>query len=223
MSALTANVRFELLRLLRSQRVFLLILAPVAGPIGSAIAFVYFHVGLVGTARLLGLFVTGGLGAMVAIDYCALTVGEELYRRAHLTFFTLPQSRATILTGRLLVALGAPLGAFLLGGAEVWVLAGVLVTNQPGFPPTLLDPLHLYEALAVLMVFLGAITLTASIITRSASEAIVAGVLGGVVTVAAAFYFVFEHQISMEFPAALGLLAAVAVGWSLWRYEQLES
>lgn len=223
MSALGANVRFELLRLLRSQRLFLLVLAPVAGPIGSAIAFVYFHVGLVGTARELGLFVTGGLGAMVAIDYGALTAGEELSRRAHLMFFTLPQSRGTLLTGRLIVALGLPVAAFLLGGAEVWVLAGALVQNQPGLNPPLLDPGHLFEGMALLLVFLGAISVNASVITRSASEALVVGVLGGVVTAGVALYFVLEHQISMLFPVALGLVAAGAVGWSLYRYESLES
>lgn len=195
----------------------------VAAPIGSAIAFVYFGVQLVGTARELGLFITAGLAGMIVIDLCALTVGEELSRKAHLTSFTLPQGRAGILGGRLLLLLAASLGVFLVGGLEVWALAGVLVHNQAGARPPLLDPLRLFEAMVLLLFFLGAITVCASIITRSASEALVAGILGGVVTAGGAGYFLLEHDISMAFPAALGLAAVAALAVSFERYEKLDS
>lgn len=223
MSALGANVRLELDRLVRSQRIFLLIIAPVAGPIGSAIAFVYFDVGLVSLAQILGLFVTGGLGGMVLIDLCALTVGEDLSRRSHLTILTLPQPRASVLAGRLLVSLGAPLLAFLLGGVEVYYLAGVLVHNVPGTPGLGIDPLHLLEAMALLLFFLGAIAVAASMVTRNASGPLVVGILGGVVAAAGAFYFLHEGEITMLYPGALGLVGVGALGWSAYQYEALDS
>jgi ABC-type transport system involved in multi-copper enzyme maturation permease subunit len=222
-SSLVANARFEVRRLVRSQRIFLLTIPPVAAPIGSAIAFVYFHVPLVGTARMLGLFIAAGLGGMISIDLSALTVGEELSRKVELTTFTLPQGRRAVLAGRLLVVLGSTLGVFLVGGLAVWELAGLLVTDQPGAVPTLIDPLHLFEAMFPLLLFLGAITVCASVITKSASQALVAGVLGGVVTAGAAGYFLLEHEISMGFPAALGIAAVIAIVVTFYLFDALDS
>lgn len=230
MSALVANARWEVLRLLRSRRVFLLLIPVIAGPIGSACAFLYFgHVqpnGAVltnGTAIMLGLFVTGGLAGMVMLDLSALTVGEELARRSHLTAFSLPQTRAEMLAGRLLVVLGGSLAVFALGGILVWPIAGAIVPPVSGAPAPLFPTVHLFLAMLALLLFLGAVTLNASVITRSASESLVAGVLAAVVTAAAAGWFTYERQISMLFPAVLVLVAAVALGWSFERFEKLES
>lgn len=219
--SLVANLRWELLRLWRSQRIFLLLIPPIAGPVGSAIAFLYLHVASQGIALLLGLFVTGGLGGMIVIDYSALTLGEELVRRAELTEFTLPQSRGSLLAGRLVVVFGTSLGSFGVGAAGVWALAGVFA---PGSSSTVLFvPSHLLEALFLLLFFLGAITLCASTITRSASESLVAGILGGVLTAGLAFYFVYERTITMWYPAALGVAGAVALALAWVRYDALDA
>lgn len=113
MNALLANARWEARRLLRSQRVFLLLIPPVAGPVGSALALLYFHVSSHPIALMLGLFVLGGLGALVTVDLCALTLGEELAVRAHLALFPLPQHRHEILLGRVAVVLLAVWGVSL--------------------------------------------------------------------------------------------------------------
>jgi hypothetical protein len=216
-----ANARWEAIRLVRSQRVFLLAIPPVAGPIGSAIAFLYFHIQYQADALLLGLLVTGGLSALVMLDLAALTVGEELACRAHYTLFTLPQERWVMLSGRVGVVFGASLAVFALGSALVVLLATELVpaTTLPG----VINPVHLVEGMAILLVFLGAVTLTASILTRSASEALVAGILAAVVTVAVAAYLLLHGELTMLFPAVLGLGAGIAFGWSVASYSSLES
>lgn len=230
MSALVANARWEVLRWVRSRRIFLLVIPLIAGPIGSALAFLYFrHVqanGTVltnGTALLLGLFVTGGLSAMVTLDLAALSEGEELSRRSHLLSLSLPQSRAEVLGGRLMLVLGSTLAIFALAGALVWPIASLVVPVQPTDPAPLFPPFHLYEGILALLFFLGASTVTASIIARSASEALVAGVLAGVVTASAAGYLAYVHQITMVFPAVLVVVGAVALGWAFTRFEALDT
>ncbi|MDE1821135.1 MAG: hypothetical protein KGJ23_10440 [Euryarchaeota archaeon] len=230
MNAVLANARWELLRLLRSRRIFLLVIPVIAGPIGSALAFFYFGKmepnGAVlthGTALMLGLFVTGGLAGMVMLDLSALSAGEDLARRSHVIAFALPQSRSSVLLGRLLVVFGATLGVFSVGALGVWPIAGAIVPALPSDPHPLYDATHLFLAMLSLLFFLGAVTLNASIITKSSSEALVAGVLAGVVTAAAAFYFTYLHQISLLFPEVLLVVGAVALGWSFLRFERLES
>lgn len=230
MSTLMASARWELTRLRRSRRLFLLVIPVIAGPIGSALAFLYFaHVTTNGTsltrgtALLLGLFVTGGLSGIVMLDLSALTVGEELARRSHVIEFALPQSRPGILGGRLLVVFGLTLGVFVVAGLAVWPIAGAIVPAAPGDPAPLFDPVHLFEGMLCLLLFLGAVALNASVITRSSSEALVAGVLAGVVTAAAAGWFAYERQISLLFPAALLAIAVGALVWTFLRFEALES
>jgi ABC-type transport system involved in multi-copper enzyme maturation permease subunit len=219
--AVFANIRWEVTRLVRSRRVFLLSIPPVAGPIGSAIAFLYFHVQYQSTALLLGLLVTGGLSTLVMLDLSALSVGEELSRRAHFTLFTLPEERWAMLAGRVIVVFGASLAVYALGAALVSVLAAELVPATGG--SIAINSSHLIEGVAVMLLFLGAVTLTASIITRSASEALVAGVLSAVVTVAVAGYFLLQGTLTMLFPAVLGVAAVIALGWSFVSYSDLES
>ena len=221
--SLRANLRWEALRWLRSQRLFLLTIPVVAGPIGSALAFLYFHVPDRSTALILGIFVTGGLSAIVVLDLASLMVGEDLSRRANLFHFTLPEPRWTILGGRLVLVLGAGLGAYAAGAAVVWGLASLLVPSPSGAPPPLLDPMHLAEGVAALLLLLGAATVTASILTRSASEALVAGVLSAVVVAAATGYLLLQGQLTMVLPLVLLLSALIAVGWSLVAYGRLES
>ncbi len=230
MSALVANARWELIRLVRSKRLFLLVIPVIAGPVGSLLAFLYFaHVqanGTLlthGTALTLGLFVTGGLAGMVMLDLGALTVGEEIARRSHMISFGLPQSRAGILAGRLLVVFGLTLGAFVVGGLLVWPIASAVVPASSGEAAPLFDPVHLFEGVLCLLLFLGAIAVNASVLTRSSSEALVAGVLAGVVTVALAGWFTYEGQISMLFPAVLLAVAVVALLWSFLRFESLDT
>lgn len=220
-SAVLANCRWEIMRLIRSQRIFLLSIPPVAGPIGSAIAFLYFHVQSHEAALVLGLIVTAGLGTLVMLDLAALSAGEELSRKAHFTMFTLPQERWAMLSGRIIVVFGSSITVFSAGAALIFVLSSALV---PGGSSTItLNPIHMFEGLAVMLVFLGAVALTASIITRSSSEALVAGILSAVVTVALAGYFLLKGELTMLFPAVLGLASVAAFGWSFYSYSVLES
>ena len=134
-STIALNARWEWTCLRRSQRVFLFLIPPIAGPVGSAIADVYLKVPSVATALILGLLIEAGLTALVILDLTALAVGEELSRRAHLVSFALPQGRGRMLIGRLSVALGGSLAVFAAGAAGVWALGGLLVQPRPAHRP----------------------------------------------------------------------------------------
>jgi hypothetical protein len=215
------NARWEVRRLYRSQRIFLFLIPPIAGPIGSAIADLYLHIPSLDTALILGLLITGGLGALVILDLTALAVGEELTLRAHLAFFPLPQRRGIALAGRLLVVVGGPCGAYAIGAAGVWALGGALVTTTSTVPPIFI-PFHLLLSIFALLLGLAGVAAAAAVVTRTASEALVAGVLAGVVLAGGAGYFVFEHTISAGFPIAVALVGAGGLGWTLVRYPTLE-
>ena len=230
MTSVLANARWEVVRLLRSRRLYLLVIPPVAGPIGSALAILDFGplaphgAPLVHpTALVLGLFIVGGLASMVVLDLAALTVGEDLGRRAHLTAFSLPQARWEVLAGRFLVVMGAGLGAFVVGALLTWGLAGALVPPRSDDGYGLFDPTHLLEAMLALLFFLGAVTTQASVIARSASEALVAGVLAGVTVAGVAGYLLLQQQLTMELPAVLAGGGAIGLAWTFLRFERLES
>lgn len=223
MSSFVANARWEILRLFRSQRIFLWLIPPVAGPIGSGIAFLYLRVPSNAVALILGLFVTGGLAGLVMLDLAALSLGEELSRRAHLVAWVLPQRRGPMLSGRLAVVFGGSLGAFAVGAALLWPVADALVPATAGPALIPLAPTHLFLGLLSLLFFLGSVTFTASTITRSASEALVVGVLGSVVTVAVAGFLLVQHDLTALFPVALSVVAAVLLGASAVRVSKMES
>ncbi|MCL4324256.1 MAG: hypothetical protein M1144_02170 [Candidatus Thermoplasmatota archaeon] len=223
MNALLANARWEARRLLRSQRVFLLLIPPVAGPVGSALALLYFHVSSHPIALMLGLFVLGGLGALVTVDLCALTLGEELAVRAHLALFPLPQHRHEILLGRVAVVLLGSLGAFALGAALTWGTVDLLVPVSAVPGPTLLDPFHLFLGISCLLLFLGGVTLLSSVLVRTASGALVAGVLAGVVVASAGLYLALLHELTLAFPLVLLAVWGVSLAWAVHTYSTLES
>ncbi len=221
-SAIAINTRWEVTRLVRSRRVGLLLIPPVAGPIGSAIADLYLRIPSASTALILGLLVTAGLAALILIDLTALAVGEDLALRAHLLFFTLPQDRAELLAGRLLVAIAGPIGAFALGAGGIELLGGHLITAPTDVTP-IFEPAHLFLGLLAFLLFLAGVTAAASVVTRSSSEAIVAGVLAGVVGAGATGYLEFERQLSLLFPVVLAVAGAAALGWALYAYRSLAS
>jgi hypothetical protein len=205
------NARWELTRLVRSQRVWLLAIPPLAGTVGSAVADLYLRIPSAATAVILGLLVTAGLAAMVLLDLTALAVGEDLGLRAHLLIFPLPQGRSAALTGRLLIVVVGCLGAYLLGAAAVWSLGGTLVVAPAAGTiarPPLFVPWHLLVAVPALLVFLAGVTAVAARITQRSSEAIVAGVLAGVVGAGGAGYLLAQGELTLVFPALL-LLAGV--------------
>ncbi|HEY6238382.1 MAG TPA: hypothetical protein VIZ68_04270 [Thermoplasmata archaeon] len=219
---LAVNARWEALRLRRSTRLWLLLIPPVAAPVGSAIADVYLRIPSQGTALVLGVLITGGLAGLVLLDLVALSVGEDLTLRSHLTFFTLPQRAAPMLGGRLLVAFGGPLVAFGLGAGAVWVLGGALVTPQPGALP-IFDPVHLAVSTVGFLVFLGGVTSAAAVFSRSSSQGVVAGVLAGVVVAGLTGYLLVAGHLSALFPIGLAVVGFAAVGWTLYQYGRLES
>jgi hypothetical protein len=221
LTTFVTNARWEVRRLRRSQRGYLLLIPPVAGPIGSAAADLYLRIPSVATAQILGLLITGGLAALVLLDLTALAVGEELSLRAHLLSFPLPQSRSAALAGRLAVVVGGSAGAYAIGAAGVWFLGGALVAPGPAVAPLFL-PSHLLLAMFGLLLGLAGTVAAAAVVTRTASEALVAGVLAGVVLASLAGYFVFQHTISYVFPVTVGLGGVVALLWVTERYPRLE-
>jgi hypothetical protein len=221
--SLVVNARWELTRLRRSRRIWLLLIPPVAGPIGSAVADLYLHVPSPGTAAVLGLLITGGLGALIVLDLTALAVGEDLGLRAQYLTFALPQGRAASLAGRLAVVLGGALVLYGVGAATIVALADAVVRSTPTSPAPLLIPAHLAVGIVGLLLFLGGITAAAAVATRSASQALVAGVLAGVLAAGLGSYFLLEGRLTSLFPEALAAVGIAGIGWCLWRYAQLDA
>jgi ABC-type transport system involved in multi-copper enzyme maturation permease subunit len=217
------NARWELTRLRRSRRVWLLLIPVVAGPIGSAIADVYLRVPSSGTAEVLGLLITGGLAALVVLDLTALAVGEDLALRTHYLSFALPQPRGSALAGRLTVVVGGSLGAYSLGGLAVLWLAAALVGNSSSAPPPILEPAHLALGMLGLLLFLGGIAGAAGVVTRSAAQALVAGVLGGVVAAGLGSLFLVQGRLTVVFPVALAIAGFAGLAGCVYGYGQIET
>ncbi len=217
------NAGWELTRLRRSRRLWLLFIPVVAGPLGSSIANLLLKVPSVATAQVLGLLITGGLGALVMLDLVALAVGEDLALRTHFLTFVLPQGRASALGGRLLLVTAGSLGAYGLGGAGAWWLAALLVTNQAGAAPPILVASHLYLGLYALLLFLGGVAAVGSVVTRSSAQGLVAGVLAGVVTAGGASFLLLQHQLTVEFPIGLALAGVASLGGAVVQYGRIDA
>ncbi|MCI4345151.1 MAG: hypothetical protein L3K07_00120 [Thermoplasmata archaeon] len=222
-NAFLLNARWELRRLRRSRRLWLLILPLVAAPVGSAVADLYLHVPSVDTARVLGLFITAGLAGVLALDLVALAVGEDLAIGAHLTAFALPQGRRAQLGGRLTLVLVGVLGSYAVGAALVWELSGLIVGTPTGATAPILIPLHLALGLPGLLLFLGGVTAAGAVVTRSAAQSLVAGVLAGVVAAGVGSWFLLERSLSLLFPVGLAVVGLVGLAWSLYRFPSLEA
>jgi len=220
--ALIRNARWEITRLHRSRRVWLLLIPVVAGPIGSGIADVYLRVPSSGTAEVLGLLITAGLAALVVLDLVALAVGEDLALRTHYLTFTLPQPRASALAGRLGVVIGATLLVYVAGAIAVAGLANTLVSTSPTAAAPILVPGHLEVGLVGLLVFLGGITAAAGVVTRSASQALVAGVLAGVVAAGIGSTFLIEGRLTWLFPLALAAAGLIGFVVCVIQYARIE-
>ncbi|MGA8664172.1 MAG: hypothetical protein WB809_03775 [Thermoplasmata archaeon] len=220
--ALAHNAQWEVTRLRRSQRIWLLLIPVVAGPVGSAIADLYLRVPSTATAQVLGLLITAGLAALVVLDLTALAVGEDLALRTHYLTFALPQPRVPALAGRLAVVLGGTLAVYGVGALAVGVLANVLVSTSPTAASPILVPFHLAVGILGLLVFLGGITAAAGVVTRSASQALVAGILAGVVAAGIGSLFLIEGQLTALFPVALAAAGLVGLAACLVEYGRIE-
>ncbi|MGP8077699.1 MAG: hypothetical protein ACLQD8_00845 [Thermoplasmata archaeon] len=221
-AALVDNARWEVIRLRRSRRIWLLLIPIIAGPIGSAIADLYLRVPSPGTAAVLGLLITAGLAALVVLDLTALAVGEDLALKTHYLTFALPQSRAGALAGRLGVVVGGTIAVYGVGAVAVVELARVLVSTSSTAPTPILVPAHLAVGLLGLLVFLGGITAAAGVVTRSASQALVAGILGGVVAAGVGSMFLIETRLTWLFPEALVLSGLAGFTWCIVQYGRIE-
>jgi hypothetical protein len=220
--ALVHNARWEVTRLRRSRRIWLVLIPAVAGPIGSATADLYLRVPSSGTAMVLGLLTTAGLAALVILDLTALAVGEDLALRTHYLTFALPQPRVSALAGRLGVVVGATLASYGVGGLLVAGLASVVVSSSPTAPAPIFVPAHLGVGVLGLLVFLGGITAAAGIVTRSASQALVAGILAGVVAAGLGSLFLLEGRLTAVFPEALVAVGLAGFAWCLVQYGRIE-
>ncbi|MGP8076961.1 MAG: hypothetical protein ACLP8Y_09620 [Thermoplasmata archaeon] len=221
-AALVNNARWEMTRLRRSRRIWLLLIPVVAGPIGSAIADLYLRVPSSGTAEVLGLLITAGLASLVILDLSALAVGEDLAVRTHYLTFSLPQSRVGALAGRLAVVVGGSFAAYGVGAVGVLLLASALVATSAGAAPPILSPTHLAIGVVELLAFLGGVTAAAGVVTRSASQALVAGILAGVLAAGLGSWFLIEGRLTAVFPSALAAAGLVGFVWCLVQYERLE-
>jgi len=220
--AYVTNARWELTRLRRSRRVWLLLIPPVAGPIGSGIADLYLRVPSSGTAEILGLLITGGLAALVVLDLVALAVGEDLALRTHILTFALPQSRLSSLAGRLSVVVVAVVAAYGVGAVAVQLLANEVIVSSPTAAAPILVPAHLAVGMVGLLLFLAGITAAAGVFTRSASQALVAGVLAGVVAAGIGSLFLIQGSLTVAFPTALTGVGFVGLGVGLGQYARFE-
>jgi hypothetical protein len=214
------NVRWEVTRLRRSQRIWLLLVPPVAGPIGSAIADLYLHVPSLATAQILGLLIAGGLVGLILLDLVALAVGEDLTLRAHVTFFALPQSRLALIAGRLSVVLAGTMASYGLAATGVWYASKAIVPPAPLLEP-IFDPGHLALAVPAFLVFLAGVTAAGAVFTRTSSQGLVAGVLAGVVVAGLTGYLLDFHELTALFPVLLAVAGAGALGWTLVQYPKL--
>ncbi|HLM90722.1 MAG TPA: hypothetical protein VK424_01520 [Thermoplasmata archaeon] len=222
-AALAHNARWEATRLRRSKRIWLLLIPVVAGPVGSGIADLYLQVPSAGTAEVLGLLITAGLASLVVLDLTALAVGEDLALRTHYLTFALPQPRVAALAGRLAVVVGGTLAAYGVGAVAVGGLANALVAPASAAPTPILVPLHLAVGILGLLVFLGGVTAAAGIVTRSASQALVAGILAGVVAAGVGSLFLIEGRLTTLFPWALAAAGLVGFAGCLVQYGRIES
>ena len=210
------NAEWELTRWRRSQRGWLLVIPPIAGPIGSAIADVYLRIPSQATAQILGLLIVGGLAGLILLDLVALAVGEDLTLRAHVTFFALPQSRLALIAGRLAVVLAGILAGYALAAAEVWYVSAALVAPDPYLVP-IFSPWHLALSVFGFLVFLAGITAAGAVYTRASSQGLVAGVLAGVVVAGGTGYLLALHELTLLFPVGLAVVGAGALVWSVIR------
>ena len=222
-SAFVRNARWEVTRLRRSQRVWLFLIPAVAGTIGSGIADLYLHVPSIATAEVLGLLITAGLASLVALDLTALAVGEELGLRTHYLTFALPQPRVSALAGRITIVMVGVIGSYGVGVFGVQGLATAFVSAASTAPPPILVPSHLAIGIVGMLLFLGGVTAAAAAVTRSASQALVAGVLGGVVAAGIGSLFLIEGRLTPLFPLALAVAGLAGFAWCLVRYDHMES
>ncbi len=161
------------------------------------------------------------MSGLILLDLTALATGEDLARRSQLFYFALPQPRAPMLAGRLAVVIGGCLGAYTLGAAGIWAIGGAL-TTPGGLPrPELFIPSHLVLAIPALLHFLAGVVAAAAVFTRGASEAIVAGILAGVVVAGGAGYLVSQGTIGWWFPVGLAVAGLGALGWAISQYPEL--
>jgi hypothetical protein len=223
MVALEGNARWEVTRLRRSRRIWLLLIPAVAGPIGSAVSDLYLRVPSPETAAVLGLFVTAGLAALVTLDLTALAVGEDLALRTQYLTFALPQNRGSALAGRLLVVIGGSGLGYAVGAVGVLELAPALVATNPLAAAPILGPGHLAVGLFGLLLFLAGVTAAAGVVTRSASQALVAGVLAGVVAAGVGSLFLLEGRLTASFPVVLSLVGIAALAFCVAQYTRMDS
>jgi hypothetical protein len=218
---LRVNARWEVTRLRRSRRIWLMIIPAIAGPIGSALADLYLRIPTAATAEILGCLVTAGLAGLILLDLTALATGEDLQRRSQLFYFALPQPRSPMLVGRLVVVVGGCLAAYGVGAFAIFALGGALTAPIAGARPPLFIPTHLALAVPGLLVFLAGVVAAAALVTRSASEAIVAGILAGVVVAGGIGYLVSQGTIAAWFPGGLAVAGLAALGWAVYEYPTL--
>ena len=217
---LALNARWELTRWRRSQRGWLLLVPPIAAPIGSIVADLYLRVPSQATAQVLGLLIAGGLAGLILLDLVALAVGEDLGLRAHVTFFALPQDRRALLTGRLALVLVGTLAAYGIAAIGVWYGAEAIVAADPRTVP-ILDPFHLALAVPAFLLFLAGVTAAGAVFTKTSAQGLVAGVLAGVVVAGGSGYLLALHELSIVFPLLLLVAGVGALAWSVWQYAQV--
>jgi hypothetical protein len=94
-------------------------------------------------------------------------------------------------------------------------------------PPGVLEraplfvPWHLLVAIPGLLVFLAGVTAVAAWFTKRSSEAIVAGVLAGVVGAGGAGYLLAQSELTLLLPELLLVAGVGALAWTVASFPRL--
>lgn len=126
------------------------------------------------------------------------------------------------MAGRLAVVLGGTLVLYGLGAVGVAALANALVATAATAPAPILVPSHLALGMLGLLVFLAGVTAAAGIVTRSASQALVAGILAGVLAAGIGGLFLIQDRLRTLFPETLAAAGLAGLVWCLVQHGRIE-
>jgi hypothetical protein len=103
------------------------------------------------------------------------------------------------------------------------LLARASSSTSSNAPPPILIPGHLAVGAAGLLFFLAGVTAAAGIVTRSASQALVVGVLAGVVAAGVGTLFFIDDRLNSWFPVGLAAVGLLGFAWCFVQYGRMES
>ena len=104
----------------------------------------------------------------------------------------------------------------------LWLASAIVSPSTTASNPILV-PAHLALGVVGLLLFLGGVTAAAGVVTRSAAQALVAGILGGVVAAGVGSLFLIQGRLTELFPWALAAVGLLGFAGCLIQYGRIES